>query len=269
MRAQSRRDILASMVSVLTTAPQIWASRRSFSQSAFQLATTNWTSAAVLAQTTGGIQNAGRFVGNLDLRAIEGDGPTGQRKMQLLADYKYVDPLGKDWLAPKDTVVDGASIPRAFWTAAGGPWDGPYRHASVIHDFLCQQKSEQWARVHRVFYWAMLGSPRPVPKDQALLFYAAVLTFGPRWNTTAAARAAEVYRFLRADEVPLPPPQQPGVPALPAVPTAERVTERATRSATDQDVKALQEWIRRGAITSAAEVDQVLAAIEVKLPSEP
>jgi hypothetical protein len=56
------------------------------------------------------------------------------RSMKLLETFRYVDANGVAWAAPKDSVVDGASIPQEFWTFIGGPFEGKYRNASVCHD---------------------------------------------------------------------------------------------------------------------------------------
>src|SRR5438046_1090750 len=56
------------------------------------------------------------------------------RAMKLERDFAYREPSALTWTAPKASVVDGASIPRVFWTLIGGPFDGKYRNASVVHD---------------------------------------------------------------------------------------------------------------------------------------
>jgi hypothetical protein len=91
-----------------------------------------------------------------------------------------VDPKGKKWDAPKGVTVNGASIPQAFWSIIGGPWDGKYREASVIHDYYCDTRSEPWQDVHRTFYTAMRANG--VEEVRAKMMYAAVYRFGPRWN---------------------------------------------------------------------------------------
>lgn len=120
-------------------------------------------------------QNNGQFVGALDLRML----PNG-RGAQLLNDFGYIDPAGKHWIAPKNTVVDGASIPRPLWSLIGSPWTGKYREASVIHDYYCVTKDESWESVHKTFYTAMLANH--VDETQAKIMYAAVYRFGPRWK---------------------------------------------------------------------------------------
>src|SRR5215210_8183144 len=70
------------------------------------------------------------------------------RKMRLLEEVHYIEPQGKDWVAPKDAVVDGASIPKPFWSTVGGPFEGEYRDASVIHDVACDERTARWEDVH-------------------------------------------------------------------------------------------------------------------------
>jgi hypothetical protein len=62
---------------------------------------------------------------------------TEDRNMQVLQTFSFTDPAGKAWQAPKDSVVDGASIPRALWTIVGSPYTGDYRRASIVHDVAC------------------------------------------------------------------------------------------------------------------------------------
>lgn len=118
----------------------------------------------------------GSFSGNPKTEWL-GDG----RKMRLLESIVFSDAIQKqDWVAPENWVVDGASIPRLFWSVIGGPLEGPYRNASVFHDVACDQKSEPWRLVHRMFYYAMRCSE--VDQTKAKIMYYAVYHFGPRWG---------------------------------------------------------------------------------------
>ena len=60
--------------------------------------------------------------------------------MTLLNELRYTDPKGVVWIAPAGSVIDGASIPRALWSFMGGPFEGKYRNASVLHDVAYDQK---------------------------------------------------------------------------------------------------------------------------------
>jgi len=102
------------------------------------------------------------------------------RKMKLLEQVTYTDPAAKVWIAPAGWIVDGASIPRAFWSVIGGPLEGQYRNASVFHDVACDQKSQPWKTVHRMFYNAMRCSG--VNEIKAKIMYYAVYNFGPCWG---------------------------------------------------------------------------------------
>lgn len=117
----------------------------------------------------------GRYIGDVITKWLD-DG----RLMELQSDFRYIDPFGKEWLAPRGAKVDGASIPPAAWPIIGGPFEGKYRNASVIHDVACQRKDRPWQEVHRVFYDAMLTSG--VPSLKAKTMYAAVLLGGPKWS---------------------------------------------------------------------------------------
>ena len=102
------------------------------------------------------------------------------RRMALLRAFTFTDSAGTVWSAPTGAVVDGASIPRVFWSIVGGPYEGEYRDASIVHDHECMIRVHPWHDVHRMFYQACLaGGVRPL---KARLMYAAVYLFGPRWT---------------------------------------------------------------------------------------
>lgn len=115
-----------------------------------------------------------RFLDNLDIRDTGHD-----RDFVILTPFRYLDPKGTTWVVPTGTVVNGASIPRPLWTLIGGPWDGPYRRPSVVHDYFFAQKKYASDEVHRVFYDAMVTAG--VGKVKAKLMYWAVVRFNRRW----------------------------------------------------------------------------------------
>lgn len=105
------------------------------------------------------------------------------RRMELLRAFTFTDPSGTTWTAPSGAVVDGASIPQVFWSILGGPYEGEYRDASIVHDHECFIRLRPWRDVHRMFHQACLaGGVRPL---KARLMYAAVYLFGPRWTLTS------------------------------------------------------------------------------------
>jgi hypothetical protein len=120
-------------------------------------------------------QEYGEYTGEVDAR-WRADG----RSMELLADFSYLDPKGIRWDAPVGSVVDGASIPQFAWSIIGGPFEGKYRSASVIHDVACDMQKRPWQDVHKAFYTAMMASD--VNSLKAKIMYSAVYHFGPRWT---------------------------------------------------------------------------------------
>ena len=107
------------------------------------------------------------------------------RHMKLLAPFSYTDGKGTAWSVPKFATVDGASIPSPLWSVIGGPFEGKYRDASVVHDWFCDVRTRPWERVHRMFYEGMRASG--VPDSQARLLYFGVYVGGPRWDSQAIA----------------------------------------------------------------------------------
>jgi hypothetical protein len=157
-------------------------------------------------------ENFGQFQGDV-VAVWNADG----RNMTLREPFVYIDPQGRTWVAPAGSVVNGASIPSAFWTAIGGPFEGKYRNASVVHDVGCEQMTQSWEDVHRMFYDACRCGG--VDELKAKAIYYAVYHFGPRWqpvtqvvveqHTTAQGQIVEqevvVERVVRTD----PPPPTP------------------------------------------------------------
>ena len=117
------------------------------------------------------------------------------RKARLISPLSYIAQDGRPWPVPEGTIVDGASIPRLFWTLIGGPFEGKYRNASIIHDRYCDVHERPWRDVHRMFYAAMRCSG--VTLAQAKVMFYAVYRFGPRWPDPSGAEGA-------APSVPLP-----------------------------------------------------------------
>ena len=122
----------------------------------------------------------GRFRGVVQAEWLD-DG----RRMRLVADFGFVQPDSTVWIAPKDSIIDGASIPRVFWSFIGGPFEGRYRNASVVHDVACVVKNRPWRQVHRMFYLATRTGG--VGALNAKVMFGAVFLFGPQWPTPAQA----------------------------------------------------------------------------------
>ena len=102
------------------------------------------------------------------------------RSMTLLTEFSYIDPHGVVWVAPIGSVVDGASIPRYLWSIMGGPFEGQYRKASVLHDVAYGEKKRPWQDCDRMFYYAMRCSG--VNAVQAKTMFYALYRFGHHWK---------------------------------------------------------------------------------------
>ena len=107
--------------------------------------------------------------------------------MRVVEPFGFLDGDGQRWPVPVGTDVDGASIPQPLWSLIGGPWEGEYRDASVIHDYYCDTRIKSWKAVHRVFYNAMCASG--VSELRAKTMYAAVYFCGPHWSDTTTHNA--------------------------------------------------------------------------------
>ena len=125
----------------------------------------------------------GHYIGELIFKPL-GDG----RLMRLVNPYEFIDGTGVDWPVPKEIDIDGASIPPILWSVIGGPFEGKYREASVIHDYYCDVHLRTWQATHEVFYNGMRASG--VSGLQAKIMYAGVYFGGPRWSPSPGAAAA-------------------------------------------------------------------------------
>lgn len=140
----------------------------------------------LLSSRTALAEDFGSFEGTLLLE------PTGDvgRDMKVVAPFAYVDGEKKIWTVPAGTIVDGASIPRPFWTVIGAPYTGQYREAAVVHDRYCENKERPWKDVHQAFYNGMRA--KGVGYVQAQVMYGAVYSFGPRWVVAEKANGERV-----------------------------------------------------------------------------
>ncbi|MGZ5545402.1 MAG: DUF1353 domain-containing protein, partial [Limisphaerales bacterium] len=88
--------------------------------------------------------------GHYDGEPVTKWNPDG-RTMTLLTELRYTDPHGQVWVAPIGSVVDGASLPRYLWSIMGGPFEGKYRNASVLHDVAYDEHKRPWQDCDRMF----------------------------------------------------------------------------------------------------------------------
>jgi len=138
----------------------------------------------------------GRYEGLPPQVELSDDG----RTVRLLRPLSYYQEAGDAWPVPAGTEADGASIPRAFWSLIGGPFEGKYRNASIVHDHYCVTRDRPWAQVHRMFHEAMRCSG--VDRTRAGVMYYAVYRFGPRWPGLDALEALEAAPMISENADP-------------------------------------------------------------------
>src|SRR5437879_3778914 len=73
--------------------------------------------------------------------------PPDGRRFLLEHEFDYADPAGRLWKAPPGLITDGASIPKPFWGIIGGPFEGLFREAAIVHDAACCSQTEAWQDV--------------------------------------------------------------------------------------------------------------------------
>jgi hypothetical protein len=164
------------------------------------------------------------------------------RSMTLLTELRYTDPKGEVWIAPAGSVVDGASIPRYLWSIMGGPFEGQYRNASVLHDVAYGQKKRPWQDCDRMFYYAMRCAG--VNAVQAKTMFYALYRFGNHWKFPIKRGKPVKYKgqlVARAEAIPEAIPR--AIPVNPAEvneardwirsadPSLEQIEQRASAEA--------------------------------------
>jgi hypothetical protein len=147
-------------------------------------------------------QSFGVFSPGPDGRFVSG---SQRPKFRLLAPFGFKDPNGRVWEVPAGVEVDGASIPRAFWTVIGGPFEGNYLNASVVHDHFCRVRTRTAQDTHRTFYYGMRA--QGVSEAQAKKMFWAVTTFGPNWQLVGQRGRVEEGLPNPTDPVAVPIPQ--------------------------------------------------------------
>jgi lysozyme family protein len=163
-----------------------------------------------------------QWQGNAELEAVFGYGrytdapPLTEwlddgRHMQLKRPFGYVQENGNEWPVPTNAIVDGASIPRVFWSLIGGPFEGLYRNASIVHDFYCDERSRPWRQTHQMFYDGIVCSG--VEEVKAKILYYAVYRFGPRWSLGPAAMLDRFEAAGEFEQVSAPLPAEAFDPA--------------------------------------------------------
>ena len=199
---------------------------------------------------------AGTFKGQVKVLFVDPKGPD-DRNVQLLEPFGYKDSKGVDWDVPAGTISDGASIPWSLWTFIGGPYDGPYRDAAILHDYFCDQKTRTWEQVHAMFLEAALK--RGTTESIAQTMYAGILYGGPRWPAPVAKKA-QLGPTLGASPVPAAPvrlaqtpgtppvtPPAAGAPPTPGTPKAAEpgITKRSATASEKQDFEEMKRWIEQ------------------------
>jgi hypothetical protein len=155
------------------------------------------------------------------------------RSMTLLNEMRYTDPKGNVWIAPAGSHVDGASIPKSLWSIMGGPFEGKYRNASVLHDVAYDQHDRPWQECDLMFYNAMRCSG--VSAVEAGTMYYALYKFGRHWQYTVKKakpvksdeRVAENERFPRAIPVNASEVNATRTWIQSDAPTVEQIQQRA------------------------------------------
>lgn len=183
--------------------------------------------------------SAGTFKAQVKVLFVDPKTPT-DRDVQLIEPFGYKDSKGVDWDVPAGYVSDGASIPWSLWSFVGGPYDGPYRDAAILHDYFCEKKDRKWEDVHAMFLEAALK--RGVSESTAQTMYAGILYGGPRWPEPKPVSKAQI--------IP--------VQTTPTTRVDPGITNRTATKTEQQIFDELRKWIEQTKPTP----DQIKAKVE-------
>src|SRR4029078_2426308 len=156
-------------------------------------------------QTIPGATKWGRYDGE----PVTKWNPDG-RTMTLLTELRYTDPHGEVWIAPIGSVVDGASLPPYLWSIMGGPFEGKYRNASVLHDVAYGEHNRPWKDCDRMFYYAMRCSG--VGATESKTMYYELYKFRHHWKFPIKRGKPVKYEgalVARGEEIPRAIPVNP------------------------------------------------------------
>ena len=120
------------------------------------------------------------------------------RTMSLTRPIAYIDSNCEKWIAPVGAITDGATIPERLWSIVGGPYEGTYRNAAIIHDWYCDMRLRKSERVHHMFFEAMLASG--VKPGLATIMFGAVSKGGPEWDEQTKQNSMLSSRHFRHDQ---------------------------------------------------------------------
>ena len=118
------------------------------------------------------------------------------RDIKLVQPFGYIDRRGVHWDVPVGYVTNGASIPTSLWAVVGGPFDGPYRDAAVLHDYYCEAKTRTSDDTHRMYYEASVA--RGTSEQVASTMYAGLIFGGPKWEIVGTPKKAG-FGFMMAE----------------------------------------------------------------------
>ena len=188
------------------------------------------------------------------------------RDMKLLAKFGYLDPYGVYWEVPAGYVTNGASIPWYLWPALGGPYDGPYRDAAVLHDYYCEKQIHTWEKTHEMFFNASLR--RGVSETKAKIMYLGLQMFGWKWPPPKGASKIELKSLSRASFAITPMSERPWRLLVQA--QGKTPATRIPTSEEKQIFEELKGWIERDK-PSLAEIQKKVEEIRAarKLPVLP
>lgn len=137
----------------------------------------------------GGLEGIDQPFGSYEGTPAQVEFDDNGRSGRLLRAIAYHRQDGVDWPVPVGAWLDGASIPRPLWSVIGGPFEGKYRNASIVHDHYCITRSRTWRETHRMFHDAMRCSG--VSAIRASVMFYAVYRGGPRWPDVGLEAVAE------------------------------------------------------------------------------
>lgn len=121
--------------------------------------------------------DTGRFHGRVIVEWVD-DSPF-IASMRLVEEFSFQQANGKSWVVPAQTTVDGRFAPPLFTRLVGHPFEGGFRKAAIVYDYVSGDMTQPWSEAQRMFYEAsVVEGILPI---EAKVMYMLMNAAGSRW----------------------------------------------------------------------------------------
>lgn len=135
----------------------------------------------------------GRFQGKVIFEWVD-DSPF-IATMLLVNEFSFQQANGKSWVVPAQTTLDGRFAPPLFTQLMGHPFEGGFRKAAVVYDYVVKDMTQPWPETQRMFYEASIVEG--VLPIEAKVMFMLMNAGGSRW---AERRSSNCFNSCHAGD---------------------------------------------------------------------